>query len=214
MTQADEHLTIELLRRWHDGDRAALEDLVHRNLPWLQGHVRARIGDRLRAHEESQDHVQEAVIDVLTYGPRFEVTSNEHFRALLARIVENNLRDRGRWLGRERRDVRRNQPIPSDTVLQLDPPVRCVTRPSEAGTRVEREEQKEWIRLAIDLLDPVDRDVLWLRAFEVLSFEEIGGRLGLSANAARLRHRRALPRLARKISELTQGRIAAALANS
>jgi len=202
--------TIDLLHRWHDGDRAAFEDLVRRNLPWLLEHVRARIGNRLRAHEESHDHVQEAVIDVLTYGPRFEIANNAHFRALLARIVEHNLRDHGRWFARERRDVQRNRPIPSDTVMQLDPPVRCVTRPSEAGSLAEREEQKEWIRLAVELLDPMDRDVLQLRVFDGMSFEEIGERIGVSANAARLRHRRALPRLARKVRELARGRIGAA----
>lgn len=212
--RTDNPRTIDLLRRWHSGDRDALAQLVRYNLPWLTEHVRAHLGNRLRAHEESQDHVQEAVLDVLTYGPRFEIANNAHFRALLARIVENNLRDRGRWLGRERRDVRRNQPIPSDTVLQLDPPVRCVTRPSEAGARAEREEEKEWIRLAVDLLEPRDRDAVWLRVFEGLSFEAIGQRLGTSANAARLRHRRALPRLAKKIRELTQRRIRAALAPS
>ncbi|MCA8981484.1 MAG: hypothetical protein KDC14_15750, partial [Planctomycetes bacterium] len=144
--------TVELLRRWHAGDREALEALVRANLDWLRQRVRARLGPRLRAYEETHDQVQEAIVDVLTFGPRFSITDNEQFRAVLARIVENNLRDRNRWIGRERRAVDRNRPLPSDTVLDLDPPIRSVTRPSEAGRHTEREQQEAWVRLAIELL--------------------------------------------------------------
>ena len=94
MTTEQDDRTIELLRRWHGGERAALDELVRCNLGWLRNHVRTRLGPRLRAHGESTDYVQEAVIDVLTYGPRFEISDNGQFRALLCRIVEHNLRDR------------------------------------------------------------------------------------------------------------------------
>ena len=199
--------TVDLLRRWHAGDREALETLVRANLDWLRRWVRTRLGPKLRAYEETHDQVQEAIIDVLTFGPRFSITDNEQFRAVLARIVENNLRDRNRWIGRQRRAVDRNRPLPSDTVLDLDPPVRSVTRPSEAGQRAERQQQEAWVRLAIELLDPRDRDVLWMRDFDELSFEAIGEHLGVTPNAARMRHRKALPKLARKVKELMSGRL-------
>lgn len=199
--------TSDLLHRWHNGEREALDELVRRNLGWLRNHVRARLGPRLRAHGESHDFVQEAVVDVLTYGPRFAIADNGQFRALLSRIVENNLRDRHRWLARERRDLARNRPLPTDTVLYLDPPVRSVTRPNQTAARTEQEQHQAWVRLAIELLEPQDRDILWMRTWDALSFEEIGEHLNVSANAARMRHRKALPRLARKVSDLMQGRI-------
>ncbi len=168
--------------------------------------TRARLGPKLRAYDETHDQVQEAVIDVLTSGPRFEVAHQDRFRALLGRIVENNLHDRNRWLQRERRDIARNRPLASDTVLHLDPPAWSVTRPSQLAERQERQQAEAWGRLAIELLEPRDRDVLWMRDFDEMTFEEIGSHFGVSANAARMRHRKALPRLAYKVRDLMRSR--------
>lgn len=197
--------TIVLLRSWHNGDRDALEQLVQRHLPWIAEFVRERLGDGLRQQDETMDLVQEAMIDVMTYGPRFELADEQHFRRLLARIVENNIRDRNRFMRRERRDVGRRCPVPSDSVLQLDPAVRPVTRPPEAA---ERNERREWIRLAIELLDPLDRAVIRLREFERLSFEEIAERLDAKPNTVRMRFERALPKLVGKLGALRAGAVA------
>jgi RNA polymerase sigma factor (sigma-70 family) len=170
--------------------------------------VRARAVARLLAHDETQGFVQEAVVDVLTYGPRFEIEDEAHFRAVLGRIVENNLRDKARWLGRERRDGKRVKPLPTDSVLRFDPPARSVTRPSEATVRHGRQ---EWVRLAIELLDLPDRDVIWMHDRDGLTFDQIGEQLDTTANAARMRYRHALPGLARKVRDLRQGRLSDAL---
>lgn len=206
---ADPDPTVELLRGWHAGDRDALETLIRRNAPWVSHLVRGRLGPRLRAAAQTEDFVQEAMLDVLEYGPRFELADEDQFRRLLARIVENNLRDRQKWLLRHRRDAAREKGRASDTVLKLDAPVRSVTSPSQHAQRAENE---EWVRLALELLQPADRDVLWLREWEGQTFDEIGGRLGIAADAARMRFKRALPRLADKVVQLKDGRMARLLA--
>lgn len=191
--------TIELLRKWHHGDREAMVALIERNIDWVRSHVRNRLGPVLRGKAETLDFVQDAIIDFLEYGPRFELTSDEQLRALLARIVENNLRDENKRLRRKRRDVARESGTPTDSVLRLDPPVDQVSTPSRI---VDRAERHEWVRLALEFLDPEDRTVLQLREWEERSFPEIAAELGLSENGARMRYKRALPRLANKVGEL------------
>ena len=186
----------------HRGDDAALQRLVTEHLPWIERHVRKKLSNVLRRDGETQDFVQEAMIEVLRDGPRFAIENRAAFRALLARIVENNLRDRFRHLHRDRRDVRRQRALPSDSLLVLDNPMRSVTQPP---TQVERNERAEWMRLALEMLPPGDREVIRLRVWEGKTFAEIGTVLNLGDEAVRKRFRRALPRLADKLSLLREG---------
>ncbi|MCK5940757.1 MAG: hypothetical protein KAI24_02210 [Planctomycetes bacterium] len=132
---SDPEQTAQLLERWHGGDRGALDELLRRNLDWVKGYVRRRLGGQLRKKEETVDVVQDAGVDILTYGPRFVVPDRDRFRALLGRMVENNLRDR--------RDLRREEIMPSRTVLRLG------ETPSQI---VARDEHAQITRLAIYLL--------------------------------------------------------------
>lgn len=196
--------TLELLRGWHAGRREALDELIRRHLEWIRDCVRKRLGDHLRRRDDTQDLVHEAVIDVLRYGPRFEIADETCFRRLLARIVENNIRDKNRWLQRDCRNPERERSHLSDSVLALDPPVESVTNPSN---RAASDETREWIRIALELLDPADRDVILLRDWERLGWQEVCQRLGTTANTARMRYQRALPKLAYKVAELRGGRL-------
>lgn len=89
--------------------------------------------------------------------------------------------------------------MPSESVLDLD---QSAASPSRVAERRERE---EWIRLALEFVDPDDRQVILLREWEKLSFEEIGSRLGCTSEAARKRFTRALPKLVQQLRELRAG---------
>jgi RNA polymerase sigma factor (sigma-70 family) len=204
-TNADTKL---LLARWHEGDAAALHALVQAHLSWIEARVRLRLGPMLRARAETADFVQEAVIDVLQYGPRFVVSDPDQFRGLLARIVENTLRDRVEHFAAKKRDAARERALPSDTVLALDPPRQECARPSEAASA---RESAALLELALCLLDPGDREVIVLRQKDDLAFAEIGRRLGIAEDAARFRFHRALPRLARCMEQLQRGEVDGAL---
>ncbi len=183
--------TRDLLTRMHGGDEDALRDLVARHLPWIRACVHERLGRKLRQRAETQDFVHEAVVEVLRHGPRFTVSSDEHFRALLGRIVENVLRGKHRRWAAERRDAAQERPLPTESVLDLDPRRAPATTASAA---VDRREREAWLRLGMELLRPEDREVVELRQ-EGLPFEEVGAELGVAANAARMRFDRALARL-------------------
>lgn len=205
--------TAEILRRFHGGDSAALAELVANDGAWIEAHVRKRLGAQLRARVDTQDIVQNTLIEVLKSGPRFVVDDRAQMRALLARLIENVLRHQARHDRQQRRDVRREErlagPDSAGTVVEL-PAQRGAGPATAAGSG----EQRDWVRLALELLDPDDREVIVGREFDGLPFAVIGERLGLSEAHARVRFQRALPKLGRVLQRLRQGRLADALADA
>jgi len=193
----------ETLARWYAGEPQALDKLIEENHEWVHRVVRARLGEGLRKKLDSMDIVQEAMGEFLRYGPRVRVESEDHFRNLLARIVENVIRDEHDWYHARRRAMSREQRLPADSVIDLQRSA-ALTRPDRAA---EKGEHRAEVRLAMELLDPDERRVVLLRQWEGLEFAEVGARLGLTADAARMRFQRALPRLAAKVGEIRAGRL-------
>ena len=182
--------THELLRAWQQaGDGGALQELLARNLEWIRERVRLRLGGQLRSREESMDLVQEVALDVLRSGPRFVVGDQDQFRGLLARIVENTIRDRARWHGAARRAAARERDL-GGASIDLS-----ASRPGPA-TELAGRERAELLRLAVELLGEHDRDVVRLHQLEGRPMSEVAELLGLHASTAHMRYRRALPRLA------------------
>lgn len=191
-----------LLERWHRGDETALAALVELHLPWLREHVQRRLGPFLRRHGDAEDYLQDAVLDFLRDAPRFQVRDGAQLRGLLARVVENTLRDKNDWFRAKRRDLARSATVPSDSVLALDPALQRSTTPSRDATR---NEIRDWVRLGLELLEAEDRKVILAREYEDRSFVEIGTELGMTANAVRMRWVRAVARLAEVMQQLKSG---------
>lgn len=192
--------TESLLRRWHAGERAALHELVQRDMPWIRARVRLRLGDGLRQHGDTDDFLHEAVLDILAWTPRFVASDRDVFRRLVTRIVENTLRGQAEFYARLRRD--RARLCVGDGVLELDAQQRTGTTPSQHAAK---QEEAAWLRLAMDLLEPDDRDLIVLREWSGESFAAIGARLGVPENTARMRFSRAVGRLATQVDLLRRG---------
>jgi RNA polymerase sigma factor (sigma-70 family) len=119
-------------------------------------------------------------------------------------MVENVLRVQVEHDQAHKRDVRREVvPIHGDSRVDLDLPA-GTTRPDQAA---ERNETRELVRLALEFLEPEDRAAIVGRDFEELSFAEIAQRLRVAEDAARMRYRRALPKLAKALSRLREGKL-------
>lgn len=204
MPPPDPDQTADLVHRWHRGDGQALHELVRRDLPWIRERVRQRLGAELRQHGDTEDFLQEAILDILAYTPRFVPVDGDSWRGIVTQIVENQLRGKHEFYGRLRRDRARQQPLPDDSVLLLDPRRRTATTPS---ARAQRNEEEAWLRLALDLVDPDDRDVIVMREWAGRSFADIGSELGIGENTARMRFQRALGRLADQVEALRRGQI-------
>lgn len=200
--------TRRLLEDWHGGDREALGRLLDRNLGWIRARVIERMGPLLKAKGQATDYVQDAMVEILRYGPKFVMSDESQFRVLMVKIIENVLRSRHDWFTAQRRDAARERSLSSETVLDIDSRGKTSTPPSQALARAEA---IELTRLGIALLDAADREVIILRQWDGLSFGEIADRLGIDADAARMRFRRALPRLAEKVDLLGRGDVTALL---
>jgi RNA polymerase sigma-70 factor (ECF subfamily) len=191
--------TESLLRNWHQGDSKSLEALVERHLPWIQKQVRRRMGPVLRSKGDTGDYLHDAMVEFLRYGPRFLVRNEFHFRALVLKVVENSLRQKHRWFMAARRQIAQEKPFSATTTLTLDRACVIDKTPSQSAERHERE---AWIRLAMEFLEPDDREILVLRQWQKLPFVEIARRKGISSHAATMRHHRAIRHLAAKAGEL------------
>jgi RNA polymerase sigma-70 factor (ECF subfamily) len=197
-----EDATSIYLQQWHSGDQQALDSLIERHLTWIHKKVHHRLGSMLREKGDTCDYVQDAVVQFLQYGPRFTISNDARFRGLLLKIVENVLCNKYDWFTARRRAIARERPLPSDTILSLDPHQQQIHTPSKSA---EKNEQEAWVRLGMELVKPEDREILILRQWDGLTFEEIGQRLEISTSAARVRHLRAMRRLAKEVEELRLG---------
>jgi len=204
MVQSD---TVELLRRWHAGDRAALEKLLARHLESLHQFVRAELGPQLRRDCDSMDIVQTAAARVLGYVPTFIPENGRQFHRLLRRFVVNDILNRLRSPSVGRREPSRESF--GDSVLDLRSPSQASNGPVRALLTSERhEELRAWARVALEFLpDPLERRLMLLAAVEEWSWKEIGDDLQLAPDAARMRFQRLLPKLANHIRMLGEGRL-------
>lgn len=195
--------TRELLLRWHEGDAGAMAELVEQELPFVRREVHKRLGPRLRRHHDTDDIVQATLLQALRSAPRFLVSDRDKLRGLLVRMTENALRVQANHAVRQKRDLRREVPMPasSGTALDLDAAASS-TGPEQAA---ERNEVRDWVRLALELLAPEDRIVILRRDYDERSFAEIAAELGTTEDAVRMRHRRARPRLAATLLRLRRG---------
>lgn len=199
--------SVLLLQRWHAGDEAALHALLESHLPRLRAFVSGKLEREFRAlrcEQDSLDLVQTAAAKVLAYLPRFVPRDGDQFQRLLHTFVLNDLRNRLR--DRRTQGVREHEADFSASHLDLRAP--SSAKPERVAQKAERQADiRAWVRMALEFLPEQDQRLFHLRAVEEQPWEVIAEELGLSADAARQRFRRAQPRLANHIRLLQGGRI-------
>lgn len=146
-----------LMSRVRQGDRAAFETLFLRYREPVWRFFRRRVDDRALAEELCQ----ETFLAVLTGAGRYE--GRGAFRAYLFGIAFNVLMDARR---------RRHTHEPLDVEL-------AATLPHPDGAI--------WVRAALAKLEPEEREILMLREYEQLSYQEMAHVLALPLNTVRSR---------------------------
>jgi RNA polymerase sigma-70 factor (ECF subfamily) len=143
--------------------------------------------------------IQEAHIEALSRLPKYLHESNLPFFLWLRLLVGQRLTMLHRHhLGARARDVGReiglyHGALPEATSAALAARLLGhLTQPSEAAVRAEG---KIRIQTALNAMDPLDREILALRHFELLTNGEAAHALGLSKSTASKRYVRALQRL-------------------
>lgn len=185
--------TVDLLRQAKAGSPDALNRLYERCAGRLLSYIRLRMGQPLRARLESRDILQATFLKSLTHLDQLEGSETGSLMAWLARIAENEIRDRADFEGRQRRDAAREVPIDDDAAFRASA--------HSALSEVILDEEALQLERALEALSPAHREIILLRKFEELSFAEIGGRLGKSEDACRMLLARAMTALTLKLSE-------------
>jgi len=182
-----------LVDRAHRGDRTALDALIGLAQERLHAALRTRMGDALRAFEDSVDVMQSALREAVRDFARFEYAGRGSFQRWLHTIAENKLRHRARDRARARRDADREVELDDLgdglAARDLGPVAAAVTAEVEEG-----------VRGALESLDDDERDVIVWRQFQALSTAEVAAVLGISEAAASKRYLRALQRLEAALS--------------
>ena len=178
--------SLQLLRRAREGDRAALDALFERHLPWLQRWAHGRLGSWARSAVDTADLVQDAVLQTFRRLDQFEPRGQNALRAYLRQAIQNRIHDEHRRVltrgaQRELLDGRPDPgPSPFDTLVNTD---------------AEERYRHSLLRLRSD-----DRELIVGRVELGYSYAQLATLTGrTSADAARVALKRALVRLAEEM---------------
>jgi RNA polymerase sigma-70 factor (ECF subfamily) len=170
----------DMMRRWQDGDAGAFEELVRR---W-QGPI-SRFLSRLGNTNQVADLCQEVFLRLYLKGPRYRETGA--FSTWLYRIAMNVARDAARRT--------RRSPLP---LMDLDLPARS----SASDASCEYQELTKVMQHALADLPESLREVVVLRHYEDMSFEEMARLLKTPASTLKSRFAAALGRLRGRLKQL------------
>lgn len=182
--------TYQLIKRFRGGDSHALELLFSRHLPRLQRWARGRLPKWARGNADTQDLVQETLLQTFTRMDVFEPTREGALQAYLRQAVMNRIRD----------EIRRVARRPTQVELggaEVDP----ARSPLEDAIGMEEIERYE---NALERLRPEERELIILRIELGHTYEEVARLLEKpTPGAAHKATKRALVRLA---EEMARGR--------
>ena len=202
---ADVPQVTRYLERIRANDRSALAELLDRYLDTIERWIRRERGDLVRSGFDTVDCVQDVALDLVRYLPTVKLESTDAFRGLVYRMIQNSLRNKHRYLQVRRRSLALEQPLDTETVIDLDAEDRDAKGPA---TILDERERQAWIRFALALMEPDDQEILMRRLYDGEAFREIGRRFSIEADAARMRFQRAKTKLYLMIGRLQRGDVA------
>lgn len=194
-----------LLRRAIAGDAHALSQVfdAYRDRLWQM--VRIRLDRRIQGRVDPSDVLQEAFVDVARRIGNYSTQADYPFYLWLRQIVAQRLIDVHRQhLGARMRDARQEVVLSSGGFPQATSAslaAQLMGQWTSASQAVERAELQARVQSALDAMDPLDREILALRHFEMLSNSECAQVLGISKGAASKRYIRALKRTRELLSD-------------
>jgi len=179
--------SVELLRRARGGEDQALDALIGRYLPPFRAWARQRCPRWARDGWDTDDLVQDTLLQTLRHVRTFEPQQDGALLAYLRQALRNRIRDA------IRQAQRRGQPV---TLESKEPDLRPSPLQETVGHEV-----LECYEAALERLGAADREVILARMEFKHSWDEVAALLGKpSADAARKAAGRALRRLAEEMS--------------
>ena len=168
--------------------------LFARHRESLRQSVAMRFDAKLRTRLDPSDIVQDTQIEAFRRLPDYLARNPMPFHLWLRKMAyERLIMMRRRHINASRRAVGQELPLPDASSALL---ARQVLAGEETPSQhVGQEELAQRVRLAISELPEIDREILLMRTYEGLAYDEISCILEIEPAAARKRHGRALIRL-------------------
>lgn len=185
-----EEQTTRLFAAARDGSPGAVSAFYERCARKLLPLIRLRMGRALRAEMESRDILQAVLLK--SFQRIDQVQDPAAVMGWLARIAENEIRDRADFRQRQRRDAALRVPI--EDAADVPAPVRQALSLAIITDDTERLER------GLESLPDAQREVIVLRKLEELTFPELAARLGKSEDACRMAFARAMSALTLKMA--------------
>jgi RNA polymerase sigma-70 factor, ECF subfamily len=198
--QPDSVETQSLLLQADSGDRQAFEELFARHRAALRRAVELRLDAKLRARVDPSDVVQETQLEAFQRLPDYLERRPMPFRLWLRKTAyERLLKVQRQHLKTAKRAAGREVPLPQESSLLLAEQLLAAgPTPSQ---QVAKRELVRRLRSALSELPSAQREVLLMRNFEGLSYQEVAYILDIDAAAARKRYGRALLQLRHRLLE-------------
>ena len=168
------------------GDNSALDQLCRVYGERIRRIVRLRMGSEIRSKLDSMDVVQDALFSAFEGLSGFVYKNEGDFLRWLSTIAQNALRDNLDRLHADKRDIRREIPLGSNTRTTARGSVKTprAIEPTTPSVIMSRKEELDKLEKAMDKLKPEYREVIVWAKIDRLSYREIGERLSKSADAA------------------------------
>jgi RNA polymerase sigma-70 factor (ECF subfamily) len=178
------------------GNNDALGRLLEACRPYLLQVAHDQLGADLRAKVGASDLVQDTFLEARRDFGGFHGLSEAEMLAWLRRILLNNLGNLTRHYRQTgKRQVRREVDMADVPLEELVEPL--TDHGGSPSAQARARERDEALERALAQLSEAQREVIRLRNYERLSFEDVGRRMGRSAEAARKLWGRAIEQLQR-----------------
>lgn len=185
---------LALVRLAQGGNRQAMEDLIRLYQDRVWRRARYRIGDPDEASEVAQE------VFLICFRKLNQFRGESHFWTWLARITDNQVRNRLGWWRRRRQAQTFSlqelwQGDEEETQQEWDPPDPAPSPRQQAAGR----EVVGALEAKLGELSPEHREVLLLRFADGLSYEEIAEQLEVELGTVKSRINRARAELRQKM---------------
>ncbi len=180
------------------GDARAIESLLARYLPELQGYVGRHAGALVRERESAADLAQSVCREVLQRlrDGRLRFQGEGQFRRWLYRAALMKMLSRHRYWQAAQRDARAERSVPAAPGSTAAGEA-CAIEPGTPSQEAAFREELERFERAFAALPETHREAIVLHHLDGLSHEEIAELKGFSPSYSRALLSRALARLAR-----------------
>jgi RNA polymerase sigma-70 factor (ECF subfamily) len=176
--------TRNLLGQIETGDRQVFDRLFVRHRSELRKFIALRLDPRIRSRVDPSDVVQETHMEAYRRLQDYLVRRPMSFHVWLRKTAyERLVMTQRQHLQAGKRATEREVPLPDRSSHLLAQ--RLLSGASTPSQQLQRRELVQRVRKALAQLAPTDREILLMRNFEELSYQEVGFILGIEPAAAR-----------------------------